>query len=99
MPSAFTAATGPAHWEPLVRARAIENQVFVIAPDQCGTSPDGIARHGHSLVVDPWGRVLGDGGSDEGVLIVDLDLDEIDRTRRAIPSLANRRTDAYDGSS
>jgi predicted amidohydrolase len=96
MPSAFTAATGAAHWEPLVRARAIENQVFVIAPDQCGTSPDGIARHGHSLVVDPWGRVLGEGGTAECVVVAELDLDEIDRTRQAIPSLTNRRPDVYD---
>jgi predicted amidohydrolase len=95
MPSAFTDATGQPHWEPLVRARAIENQLFVIAPDQCGTSPDGIARHGHSLVVDPWGRVLADAGDDEGVVVVDLDLDEVARTRRAIPNLANRRPQVY----
>jgi predicted amidohydrolase len=95
LPSAFTAATGSPHWEPLVRARAIENQVFVIAPDQCGTSPDGIARHGHSLVVDPWGRILGDGGVAEGVIVVDLDLVELERARRAVPSLANRRPETY----
>lgn len=95
LPSAFTAATGAHHWEPLLRARAIENQVFVVAPDQCGTSPDGIARHGHSMVIDPWGRVLGDAGTDEDVLIVDLDLDEVSRARRAVPSLANRRPEAY----
>lgn len=95
MPSAFTDATGRPHWEPLVRARAIENQLFVIAADQCGTSPDGIPRHGHSLVVDPWGRVLADAGDDEGVVVVDLDLDEVARTRRAIPNLANRRPQVY----
>jgi predicted amidohydrolase len=95
MPSAFTAATGPAHWEVLTRARAIENQVFVVAPDQCGSSPDGIARHGHSLVVDPWGRVLAEAGDGEEVLVVDLDLDELARVRRVIPSLANRRPSAY----
>jgi predicted amidohydrolase len=95
MPSAFTAATGEPHWEPLLRARAIENQVFVVAPDQCGTSSDRIARHGHSMVVDPWGRVLGEGGSDETVVVVDVELDAVDRARRAIPSLANRRPDTY----
>jgi predicted amidohydrolase len=95
MPSAFTDATGGPHWEPLVRARSIENQLFVIAPDQCGTSPDGIPRHGHSLVVDPWGRVLADAGNEEGVVVVDLDLDEVARTRRAIPNLANRRPQVY----
>lgn len=97
MPSAFTAATGPPHWEPLVRARAIENQVFVVAPDQCGTSPDGIARHGHSLIVDPWGRVLAEGNDDEGVVVAELDLTEVDRARRSIPSLANRRPTTYTG--
>lgn len=96
LPSAFTAATGVDHWEPLLRARAIENQVFVIAPDQCGTSPDGTARHGHSMVIDPWGRILGDAGTHEGVLVVDLDLDEVARSRRAVPSLANRQPAAYD---
>jgi predicted amidohydrolase len=97
LPSAFTAATGVPHWEPLVRARAIENQVFVVAPDQCGTSPDGIARHGHSLIVGPWGDVLARGSDDEGVVVADLDLEEVRRARRAIPSLANRRPDAYAG--
>jgi deaminated glutathione amidase len=95
IPSAFTAATGPHHWAPLVRARAIENQVFVVAPGQCGTSPDGVARHGHSLVVDPWGRVLADGGEEEGVVVADCDPDELVRTRRAVPSLANRQPNAY----
>jgi predicted amidohydrolase len=95
MPSAFTAATGPPHWEPLVRARAIENGVFVVAPDQCGTSPDGIARHGHSVIVDPWGRVLAEGTDQESVVTADLDPDEIERARQAIPSLANRRPNTY----
>jgi predicted amidohydrolase len=95
IPSAFTAATGEPHWEPLVRARAIENQVYVVAPDQCGTSPDGIARHGRSLIVDPWGRVVGEGGSDEAVVVVDLDLREVGRARAAVPSLANRRPASY----
>jgi deaminated glutathione amidase len=95
LPSAFTAATGPDHWEPLVRARAIENQVFVVAPGQCGTSADGIARHGHSLIVDPWGRVLADGGDDEGVVLATCDPAEVDRSRQAVPSLENRRPNTY----
>jgi predicted amidohydrolase len=96
MPSAFTAATGIAHWEPLVRSRAIENQIFVVAPDQCGTSPDGIARHGHSLIVDPWGRVLADAGAEaETVIVAEVDLGEVDRVRAAIPSLAHRRPGTY----
>jgi predicted amidohydrolase len=95
MPSAFTAATGEPHWEPLVRARAIENQVFLVAPDQCGTSPDGIARHGHSMIVDPWGRVLAEGGRDETVVFADADLGAVVRARRSIPNLANRRPGSY----
>jgi deaminated glutathione amidase len=98
VPSAFTAATGRHHWEPLLRARAIENQVFVVAPGQCGTSPDGVARHGHSLIVDPWGAVLaeaGGGDDDEGVIVVECDHDALHRIRKAIPSLPNRRPSAY----
>ncbi len=95
VPSAFTAQTGRDHWELLLRARAVENQVFVLAPDQCGTSADGIARHGHSLIVDPWGRVLADAGDVEGVAVADLDLDELGRVRRVLPSVANRRPSAY----
>jgi deaminated glutathione amidase len=95
VPSAFTAQTGRDHWELLLRARAVENQVFVLAPDQCGTSADGIERHGHSLVIDPWGTVLADAGVEEGVAVADLDLDELHRVRRVLPSLANRRPEAY----
>jgi predicted amidohydrolase len=95
LPSAFTAATGAPHWEPLVRARAIENQVFVIAPDQCGTSPDGVARHGHSMIVGPWGDVLAVRADGEGVIVADLDLGAVTAARAAVPSLANRRPEAY----
>lgn len=95
LPSAFTAVTGRDHWEVLVRARAIENQAFVLAPDQCGTSADGIARYGHSLVVDPWGRVLADGGDAEGVVSVDLAEASVERARSQLPSLNNRRPEAY----
>lgn len=95
IPSAFTARTGRDHWEVLVRARAIENQVYVIAPDQCGTSADGTPRHGHSLVVDPWGTVLADGGDEPGFVVADLDLEVVRHTRAAVPSLANRRPEAY----
>jgi predicted amidohydrolase len=95
VPSAFTAATGRDHWELLVRARAVENQVYVLAPDQCGTSADGTPRHGHSLVVDPWGRVLADAGEGEGLAIADVDPAELTRVRELLPSLANRRPQAY----
>ncbi|MBU2957033.1 carbon-nitrogen hydrolase family protein [Paracoccus sp. 1_MG-2023] len=98
VPSAFHPATGQAHWETLLRARAIETGCFVLAPAQCGThprphSPDRDPRrsHGHSLVVDPWGRVLADGGTEPGVTTVSLDLQAVGDARSRIPSLAHDR--------
>jgi predicted amidohydrolase len=96
VPSAFTAATGREHWELLVRARAVENQVALIAAAQWGTSPDGIERHGHTMIVDAWGRVLADAGpSGDAVVVVDIDLDAQSDIRRRLPSLAHRRPDVY----
>ena len=99
VPSAFTAATGPHHWEVLLRARAIEDQCFVLAAAQVGTTPPDLRWHGHAMIVDPWGRILGEapGPEDPGptVVVADLDLDEQDRVRTRLPSLANRRPDAY----
>jgi predicted amidohydrolase len=96
VPSAFTAATGSDHWELLVRARAVENQVAMIAAAQWGTSPDGIERHGHALIVDAWGRVLADAG-DEGdsVVIGDNELETQADIRRRFPSLGNRQPKSY----
>lgn len=92
IPSAFTIPTGDAHWEVLLRARAIENGAFVIAAAQVGNHDDGRKTWGHSLVVDPWGKVIVDmGGSEPGLCIVDLDLDQVRRTRDQIPSLRNER--------
>ncbi|AZQ69419.1 carbon-nitrogen hydrolase family protein [Silicimonas algicola] len=95
VPSAFSPATGAAHWEVLLRARAIENGCFVLAPAQCGTHPrtDGRERrtHGHSLAVDPWGQVLSDSGTAPSVRVVDLDLDAVDDVRRRLPSLSHDR--------
>lgn len=95
VPSAFNHITGAAHWEPLLRARAIETGCFVLAPAQTGLHPskDGATRrsHGHSLVVSPWGEVLADGGTDPGVVLADLDLAEVPRARGRIPSLAHDR--------
>jgi predicted amidohydrolase len=92
VPAAFTRPTGEAHWEVLLRARAIENGAFVLAPAQGGRHEDGRSTWGHSIAVDPWGRVLAEIKGDEpGVVVVDLDLDEAARTRQAIPSLANER--------
>jgi predicted amidohydrolase len=96
VPAAFTRATGEPHWELLVRARAVEDQVGIVAAAQWGTSPDGIVRHGHALVVDPWGRVLADAGPEgDGLAVADLDLVDLDAVRARLPSLANRRPEAY----
>lgn len=92
VPAAFTAPTGEAHWEVLLRARAIETGSFVLAPAQGGVHEDGRTTWGRSTVVDPWGRVLARIDGDEpGVIVADLDLDEADKARAAIPALANAR--------
>jgi predicted amidohydrolase len=93
IPSAFTATTGKAHWEILVRARAIEAQAFVVAPGQQGMHDDGGLResHGHSLIVDPWGRVLAEAAEGVGIALAELDLAEVARVRAAIPIAAHRR--------
>jgi predicted amidohydrolase len=95
VPSAFTAPTGQAHWEVLVRARAIENQAFVLAPDQFGKAPPHYDSHGHSMIADPWGAVLAELADGEGFVAADLDLERQRRTRAEFPSFANRRADAY----
>jgi predicted amidohydrolase len=96
VPSAFTRATGEPHWELLLRARAVEDQIGVVAAAQWGTSPDGIVRHGHALVIDAWGTVLADAGpAGDGLAVADLDLAEVDSVRDRLPSLANRRPPAY----
>ncbi|MEO7795740.1 MAG: carbon-nitrogen hydrolase family protein [Thermoanaerobaculia bacterium] len=93
IPSAFTATTGKAHWEILVRARAIESQAFVLAPGQVGEHGDSGLResHGHSLIVDPWGRILADVSEGVGIALAEIDLSEIPRVRNAIPIAAHRR--------
>ena len=92
IPAAFTRPTGVAHWEVLMRARAIETGSFVLAPAQGGRHEDGRGTHGHSLVVAPWGEVLAHLDHDEpGVLLADLDLAAAARARAAIPALANAR--------
>lgn len=95
VPAAFNDTTGAAHWESLLRARAIENGCFVLAPAQCGSHArhDGRPRrtHGHSLAVAPWGEVLADGGTDVGVTFVDLDLSQVANARARVPSLGHDR--------
>ncbi len=91
-PAAFTQPTGKAHWEVLLRARAIETGAFMIAPAQGGAHEDGRATYGHSLIVAPWGEVIAHADHDEpAVLVADLDLAEVAKARQAIPALANER--------
>lgn len=96
VPSAFSPETGAAHWEVLLRARAIETGSFILAPAQCGTHEASRGKqrstYGHSLVVDPWGKVLVDSGDLPGVALVDLDLDRVEDVRRRLPSLTHERT-------
>ena len=95
VPAAFTVPTTRDHWEPLVRARAIENQAFVIAPNQIGEHPPNHRSGGRSLIVDPWGIVLAAAPDSECVITADLDLEGQAGIRRRLPSLANRRPSAY----
>ena len=95
VPAAFTAITGRAHWEPLLRARAIENQAFVIAAGQIGTHATGTDSHGHSMIVDPWGVVLAEAPDEEAVVVVDLDFAALARIRRDLPALEHRRADLF----
>ena len=91
IPAAFTRTTGRAHWHILQRARAIENGAYVIAPCQYGTLAGGSQCYGHSLIVDPWGRVLADGGTEEGIVLAEIDLTAVAQTRGRIPSLRHDR--------
>jgi predicted amidohydrolase len=91
VPSAFARATGKDHWEVLLRARAIENQCFVLAPAQCGVHSPDRASHGRSLIVDPWGIVLAQLGDSPGVAVADCSLAELERVRASVPALRHRR--------
>jgi len=95
VPSAFTHETGRDHWEVLVRARAIENQAFVVAPNQVGDAPPHYRSYGHSMIVDPWGAVLAEAPDGECFVAADLDLVRQREIRESLPSLANRRPDVY----
>jgi len=91
VPSAFTAVTGAAHWELLVRARAVENQCYVIAPAQGGLHPNGRRTHGHSMIVDPWGEVLASRAEGEGIVLAELDPARIAEVRQSLPALQHRK--------
>jgi nitrilase len=90
VPSAFTRTTGEAHWEVLLRARAIENLAWVVAPAQGGTHENGRNTWGHSMVVDPWGRVMAQRDIGEGVILCDIDAPQIERVRLQLPALSHR---------
>jgi len=96
VPAAFTRITGAAHWEVLVRARAIENQVFMLAADQIGKAPPHYDSWGHSMIVDPWGVALAEAPDEECFVAADLDLAEQERVRESLPALANRRPAVYE---
>jgi deaminated glutathione amidase len=95
VPSAFTLATGRDHWEVLLRARAIENQLFVLAPNQVGEAPPHYSSCGRSMIVDPWGVVLATAPDEECFVAADLDFAALERVRESLPSLANRQPGAY----
>jgi predicted amidohydrolase len=95
VPSAFSPVTGAAHWEPLLRARAIETGCYVLAPAQTGLHPSstgGMRRtYGHSMVISPWGEVLADAGTDPGVTVVDLTIGDVAQARARVPALTHDR--------
>jgi predicted amidohydrolase len=94
IPSAFTFPTGEAHWEALIRARAIENQAYVIAPAQFGPNVYGYSDYGNSMIVDSWGRVLARAADQEGVVVAPIDLEYQERVRRELPALKHARLHA-----
>ena len=91
VPAAFTRTTGEAHWQVLLRARAVENLAYVIAPGQFGRHADDRYTYGHSMIVDPWGRVLAEAPDEACVVAADIDPDRVSRLREEFPALSNRR--------
>jgi predicted amidohydrolase len=91
VPAAFTATTGMAHWHTLLRARAIENLAYVVAPGQYGCHPDNRSTYGHSLICDPWGRILAEEPEGNCVVAADIDPDLVSKLRSEFPALSNRR--------
>ncbi len=91
VPAAFTAYTGEAHWKTLLRARAIENQAYIIAPDQFGKSEKSFETHGHSMIVDPWGQIIAELPDGAGAIVAEIDLDYLVRVRTELPALKHQR--------
>ena len=98
VPAAFTYTTGLAHWEILLRARAIENGAFIIAPAQCGQNSEKRRTYGHSMIINPWGEILAEMGEEPGFITADIDTDEIVRRRQQIPNLRNNRDFTFSSS-
>ena len=96
VPAAFTMTTGRDHWEVLLRARAIEDQCFVVAPNQVGEAPPHYHSYGRSMIVDPWGTVLAQAPDRQCFVSAEIDLEALARVRASVPALANRRPEAYD---
>jgi predicted amidohydrolase len=96
VPAAFTKVTGEAHWHSLLQARAIENTCFVFAPAQTGKHDDGRSTYGHSLIVDPWGEVLADGGTEVGYVTADIDMARVAEARDRVPSITHDRDFKFD---
>jgi hypothetical protein len=91
VPSSFQRQTGKAHWHPLLRARAIENECFIFAPAMCGDHPGDRQTYGHSLIVDPWGEILADGEDAPGIVYGEIDPARVAKVRRMMPSLEHDR--------
>lgn len=90
VPAAFTQPTGEAHWEVLLRARAIENSLFIVAPAQTGVHGSKRKTHGHAMIIDPWGNVLSDAGREPGFAMATIDLNQLSEVRRKLPSIHHR---------
>ena len=91
VPSSFQRETGPAHWHTLLRARAIENTAWVIAPAMCGDHPNGRSTYGHSLIIDPWGKVVAELDDKPGVMVAEIDIDQAIKVRGMLPSIEHDR--------
>lgn len=96
VPAAFNMITGPAHWEPLIRVRAVDNQVFMAAASPSSDESADYVAYGHSMIVGPWGNVLKKAGKGEEILFEDINLSEVERIRKELPLLKHRRTDIYE---
>ncbi len=95
VPAAFTVTTGEAHWELLMRSRAVDNQCFVIAASPARNPESSYQAWGHSMVVDPWGRIMAEAGEEEGIIYAELDFEQVEQIRQQLPLLEHRRQDLY----